>query len=247
MKEALADMIKYTHGLGISINQLIIENVNGETKLEAVQDKGYVLVRATFKTAIPELVGRNGFADLETLKAILSNGTVLNASTKVDIELRTKDGRQFVEKMTFTDADGQVDRYGLMNSDLIKSKNPYKGSVHEVVINPIDPSKLAELQYLSATYGKFDSFFRPKVVNEEFRIYVTDEGSASSGGHRTLAKGIKEDITKTQVYSANEMLSVMKVAAGNNGLMMMNFKGAIIFEFESEHLTWQFALPGQHI
>jgi len=244
MKEALADIVKYAGGFVVT---LVIETDNGETKIEAKHDKDYILVRGKLKTALKDLPGRNGFGNLETLKLILDDPLNKADSAKVEVITRQKDSTTFVEEIR-VGAGKNLDRYRLMSSDLVKVGKPYKAKdqQHEIDM-PLTKDLVAMVSYFAQKYSQYEPFFRPKIVNGDFRLYITEENAASSGGFVTLAENVKGDITRPQLYSCSELISVLKLASENNGNFKMNFKGAILLEFSSDYVDWEFVLPGQII
>ena len=241
MREKLVDIVKNTHGLGI-IELVRITGSDGETLIDAISEDRTVIVKAKFKTPIPEFNGVFGMPNLNKLNTILRIGEYAEGA-KISITTRNKDGAAIPSGLHFENAAGDFENdYRFMTTEQVTEKMKtikFKGVKWNVEFSP-SAANIKRFKDQSGANSE-ETTFVAKTDGTDLKFYFGD--GSNHAGNFVVQSGIAGSLTKGWTWPVSAFLSILNLAGDKT--VRISDEGAAQITVDTGLATYEYILPAQ--
>lgn len=246
MKDILQDIVNHTIKLGM-LDKVKITGTEDKTAIFSMDEKRQIVLMAETKDPVPSMNGTFGMAQLEKLRYLLE-GTIYKEDAKITLTTMNKNGEDIPTGLHFENKDGDFHNdYRFMNSEIIEKilasllfKEPSWSLDVEPTVNAIQ-----KFQYQAGANSEIETF-GAKLDGDKLRFKFGSGGIGEHGGEFVFATGVTGTLNKSYTWPVNAVLSVLKIADGNNTkINISNDKGAMQITLDSGVATYKYIIPAQ--
>lgn len=241
MRDALLDIVKHTHNLGV-IDLIKITGTDKETNINAIAEDRTVVLDAVFHNPVADFVGVFGMPNLGKLNTIL-NLPVYQEDAQLTINRQVNNGVSEPSGIHFeTKAGDFKNDYRFMGTGIVNEK------VKTVKFKTVkwgvefEPSVIGIQRFAyQCQANSEETTFIAKTEGTDLKFYFGD--SSSHAGNFVFMSGVSGSVTK----SWNWPISVVKGILGLPGDKIMRFsdEGAAQITVDSGIAVYNYTLPAQ--
>lgn len=239
MRDYLLDIVKHTKGVGDIESAKVTDGIT----VEAKDDNNKVVVKATYKQAIPGLENNTfGLPNLSTLNVIL-NIPEYKENANITVNTKETNGEQQPFSLDFKNATGDFkNTFRFMQKELMEEKLAsvrFKGANWNVEIEPHSAS-VARFK-MQAQANSNEILFVAKTEDNNLKFYFGD-GSGHTGNF-VFQAGISGNLSQNWSYPVAEVISALSL----DGDISMKFsdQGAMMISVDNGMATYEYIFPAQ--
>lgn len=241
MKEYLQDIVKHTKGVG-NIEAVKIVGEAAQTTVEAKDDDNKVVVKATYKSAIPGLSGMFGVPNLSKLNVIL-NIPEYAENAKISVNMRDRNGVSEPFSLQFENAKGDFkNTFRFMQKELMEEKLAsvkFKGANWNVEIQPHSAS-VQRFKFQSQANSD-ETLFIAKTEKGELKFYFGDDSGHT--GNFVFQTNITGELKQSWKYPIAEVMNVLNLTG--NTTMKFSDAGAMQIDVDNGLAVYEYIFPAQ--
>ncbi len=237
LKDIVLDVAKNIASLG-TFEEILVEREADKTKFTAYPEDNTLTVLASTPQRFEDLPEQYGMLNLGFLVGITN--LYKEQDAKVDAGTNS---RSEVDRLVFTDKNGNNDHYRLTPTNLMKTKSRnFKGTSWDVTVQPA-ANKISELATRAGLYTNIDP--NMTVTTENGKLVFT-LGGAAGGGHS--GKFVFADTTQTLkrpvMFPIGAFVLALKTASQGTPTVSISEKVARI-EFDSGVIAYEYLVMAQ--
>jgi len=239
MKDALLDMVKHTHNLGV-IDLIKITGTEEETIVNAIAEDKSVILDATFHGPVAEFIGQFGMPNLGKLNTIL-NIPEYKEDAQISISRQTVNGATVPSGIHFENKVGDFKNdYRFMGASIVNDK--IKTMKFKDVKWGVDvaPTVLGIQRFVFQSQANSEeTTFIAKVEGKDLKFYFGD--SSTHAGSFVFETNISGNLTRSWPWPVN----VVKNILGLPGDKTMRFsdEGAAQITVDSGIAVYNYTIP----
>ena len=243
MKEILQDIVYHTHNLGF-LNIVKVTGTDESTKIDSMADDRTVIMYAETATPYPELKGVFGMPQLNKLKYLV-DGSEYRAGAKIELITASRNGEEVPTGIHFENADGDFKNdYRFMNTEIINDKLKtvkFRGVNWDVEVEP-SIQAIQRFQFQAGANTEHTTFIA-KTEDHALKFIFGDQ--ASHGGEFVFAANVTGNLSKRFSWPVSAILSILKIADGNNSKLSISDSGALMITLDSGLAVYKYIIPAQ--
>jgi hypothetical protein len=239
MRDYLLDIVKHTRGVG----DIEAVKVTDGSTVEAKDDNNKVVVKATYKQAIPGLESNTfGLPNLSKLNVIL-NIPEYKENADINVNTRERNGEVEPFSLDFKNSSGDFkNTFRFMQKELMEEKLAsvrFKGANWNVEVQPHSAS-VARFK-MQAQANSEEIVFVAKTEDNDLKFYFGD-GSGHTGDF-TFQTDINGSLKSPWSYPVAEVMSVLSL----DGDITMKFSdmGALQIDVDNGMAVYEYIFPAQ--
>jgi hypothetical protein len=239
MKDALLDMVKHTHNLGV-IDLIKITGTEEETIVNAIAEDKSVILDATFHNPVAEFIGQFGMPNLGKLNTIL-NIPEYKENAQITINRQTVNGATVPSGIHFENKVGDFKNdYRFMGASIVNDK--IKTMKFKDVKWGVDvtPTVLGIQRFVFQSQANSEeTTFIAKVEGKDLKFYFGD--SSTHAGSFVFETNISGNLARSWPWP----VSVVKNILGLPGDKTMRFsdEGAAQITVDSGIAVYNYTIP----
>jgi hypothetical protein len=239
MKDALLDMVKHTHNLGV-IDLIKITGTEEETLVNAIAEDKSVILDATFHGPVAEFIGQFGMPNLGKLNTIL-NIPEYKEDAQISISRQTVNGAAVPAGIHFENKVGDFKNdYRFMGASIVNDK--IKTMKFKDVKWGVDvaPTVLGIQRFVFQSQANSEeTTFIAKVEGKDLKFYFGD--NSTHAGSFVFETNISGNLTRGWPWPVN----VVKNILGLPGDKTMRFsdEGAAQITVDSGIAVYNYTIP----
>ncbi|CAB4221091.1 hypothetical protein UFOVP1636_131 [uncultured Caudovirales phage] len=239
MKDALLDMVKHTHNLGV-IDLIKITGTEEETLVNAIAEDKSVILDATFHGPVAEFIGQFGMPNLGKLNTIL-NIPEYKEDAQISISRQTVNGAAVPSGIHFENKVGDFKNdYRFMGASIVNDK--IKTMKFKDVKWGVDvaPTVLGIQRFVFQSQANSEeTTFIAKVEGKDLKFYFGD--NSTHAGSFVFETNISGNLTRGWPWPVN----VVKNILGLPGDKTMRFsdEGAAQITVDSGIAVYNYTIP----
>lgn len=241
MRDAITDICKKIGGLGF-VDTMKITGTADETKVEAIDDKKTVIIKAKLTQPQIDLAGTFGISNLSLLSGLLNFSSYKTDDAKFTVK-RRNDG-SCPEEFQFRDVNGMGADFRLMAGSLVADQPMVAEIKWDVTFTP-SKSKLQEFQALAGLYSQFDEFFGVKTKDGALVVTIGEEDSATHRASMVLVDSVDGELKGELLWPIQQFLSIVKMGDGHDYSVSITSKGALQVKVATDFAEYLFILPAR--
>lgn len=238
MRDYLLDIVKHTRGVG----NIDAVKVTDGTTVEAKDDDNKVIVKATYKSASPELSGTLGLPNLDKLNVILNIPEYVE-DANITVERRDRNGEDVPFSMHFENKSGDFKNdFRFMSKELVSQRIPevrFKGATWNVEVQPHIAS-VQRFKFQSQANSE-ETVFIAKTENGNLKFYFGDASSHS--GNFVFQPESGGELKQSWKYPIAEVMSVLNLAGDKK--MKFSDMGALQIDVDNGVAVYEYTFPAQ--
>jgi hypothetical protein len=243
MKSILQDIVYHTNKLGF-LNTVKITGTDEKTLIDSIADDRTVIMYGETKDPQLEMVGVFGMPQLEKLRYLL-DGKEYQEDAVINVMRETRNEEEIPVGIHFENKDGDFKNYyRFMSTEIINEKIKtfkFKGVKWDVEISP-SVSSIQRFNFQAGANTEHTTFLAK--TDGDRLIFIFGDQS-THGGEFVFASGITGKITKSWTWPVSNVLSILKIADGNNTTMSFSNEGAMQIMLDSGISTYKYIIPAQ--
>lgn len=241
MRDYLLDIVKHTRGVG-NIEAVKIVGAGEQTTVESKDDDNKVVVKATYKNAIPGLDGTFGVPNLSKLNVIL-NIPEYNENANITVNTRERNGEVEPFSLQFENAKGDFkNTFRFMQRELMEEKLAsvrFKGANWNVEIQPHSAS-VQRFKFQSQANSE-ETLFVAKTENNDLKFYFGDDSGHT--GNFVFQTGVEGALSNSWKYPVAEVMNVLNLTG--NITMKFSDAGALQIDVDNGLAVYEYIFPAQ--
>lgn len=245
MREVLLDLIRHTGGLGF-LDTVKVFGTADKTEIESMDNDRTVILKATLKTPVPDLVGEFGMTRFNILQGFLGFANYRTDSSSIRIKTKERAGGKTVpEELVFSDGQGQSSTYRFMSADLIPEQAKFLGTSWDVEVEP-SRSKILEFIQMSSILNSIEHYFLVKTVDNSLRFYIGDEQAATDRACVIIEPDLKTGTLSGELYwDSVPIAPILKLGLDENVKLHFSNRGALQISMSSSLADYKFICPAK--
>ena len=233
MKDYLQDIVKHTHSLGM-LTLVKVTGTDTATDLLAVGEDKSVILMASFKKPVPELVGDFGMPNLDKLNIILNIPEYAEGSK---MTIRYKNGT-LPEGIDFENKAGDFKNYyRFMEGNLLKSVKQTRQVNWNVEFKPT-VANIQRFKFQASAHAG-EVAFVPKVENSKLKFYFGNP--SSHAGDFVFQDSVTGNLTKGYNWGVNTVNSILSLSGDKE--MKISDEGMMSITVDSGLGVYSYLLP----
>lgn len=241
MKDILQDIVAHTNKLGF-LNIVKVTGTKDKTLIDSMADDRSVIMYAETKTPQTDMQGIFGMPQLEKLRYLV-DGKEYQEDATIEVVTANRNGETLPIGLHFENKDGDFKNdYRFMNQAIIEEKLKtvkFRGAVWHVEVDPT-VNAIQRFQFQAGANTEHTTFL---AKTDGDKLVFTFGDASSHGGEFVFATGVTGKITKAWTWPINNVLSILKIADGNNTKMSFSNDGAMQIELDSGLATYKYIIP----
>ena len=241
MKDILQDIVNHTNKLGF-LNIVKVTGTEDKTLVDSMADDRSVIMYAETKDPQTSMQGVFGMPQLEKLRYLVE-GKEYQEDATIEIVSADRNGETLPIGLHFENKDGDFKNdYRFMNTEIINEKLKtirFRGVNWHVEVNPT-VNAIQRFQFQAGANTEHTTFLAK--TDSDKLIFVFGDQS-THGGEFVFAQNITGKITKSWTWPVAPVLSILKIADGNNTKMSFSNDGAMQIELDSGIATYKYIIP----
>jgi len=239
MKNALTNMLQYTHGTGF-IDLVKITGNTKETKISGRSENMLLKVDGTFNNPISEFNGIFGIPNLKKLNTIM-NLPVYEGDSNIHIISQERNGEMTPTGIHFENDSGDfTNDFRFMSTEIITSKIKNYKMADIKWTNEFNPSdfSIERFRYQIKANPDYDTF-KAKMEDNNLNFYFGDVSTYA--GSFTFASGLGRNLKRVLECPIAETLAILNLK-GNITMKISDY--GIIMTVISDMATYQYTISG---
>jgi hypothetical protein len=241
MKDILQDIVAHTNKLGF-LNIVKVTGTEDKTLIDSMADDRSVIMYAETKTPQTDMQGVFGMPQLEKLRYLV-DGKEYQEDATIEVVTAERNGETLPIGLHFENKDGDFKNdYRFMNQAIIEEKLKtvkFRGVNWHVEVSPT-VNAIQRFQFQAGANTEHTTFL---AKTDGDKLTFTFGDASSHGGEFVFATGVTGKITKAWTWPVNNVLSILKIADGNNTKMSFSNDGAMQIELDSGIATYKYIIP----
>jgi hypothetical protein len=241
MKDILQDIVAHTNKLGF-LNIVKVTGTEDKTLIDSMADDRSVIMYAETKTPQTDMQGVFGMPQLEKLRYLV-DGKEYQEDATIEVVTADRNGETLPIGLHFENKDGDFKNdYRFMNQAIIEEKLKtvkFRGVNWHVEVSPT-VNAIQRFQFQAGANTEHTTFL---AKTDGDKLTFTFGDASSHGGEFVFATGVTGKITKAWTWPVNNVLSILKIADGNNTKMSFSNDGAMQIELDSGIATYKYIIP----
>jgi hypothetical protein len=241
MKSILQDIVAHTNKLGF-LNIVKVTGTEDKTLIDSMADDRSVVMTAETKDPQPSMQGVFGMPQLEKLRYLVE-GKEYQEDATIEVVIADRNGEKLPVGLHFENKDGDFKNdYRFMNTEIINEKLKtvkFRGVNWHVEVTPT-VSAIQRFQFQAGANTEHTTFL---AKTDGDKLVFTFGDQSSHGGEFVFAQGVTGKITKAWTWPVANVLSILKIADGNNTKMSFSNDGAMQIELDSGIATYKYIIP----
>jgi hypothetical protein len=241
MKDILQDIVNHTNKLGF-LNIVKVTGDDKKTAIDSMADDRSVIMYAETKDPQPSMQGIFGMPQLEKLRYLVE-GKEYQDGAKIDVVTADRNGEILPVGLHFENKDGDFKNdYRFMNTEIINEKLKtvkFRGVNWHVEVAPT-VNAIQRFQFQAGANTEHTTFL---AKTDGDKLVFTFGDQSTHGGEFVFATGVTGKITKAWTWPVNAVLSILKIADGNNTKMSFSNDGAMQIELDSGIASYKYIIP----
>ena len=241
MRDILQDIVNHTNKLGF-LNIVKVTGDDQKTQVDSMADDRSVIMYAETKDPQPSMKGVFGMPQLEKLRYLVE-GKEYQDGAKIEVVTANRNGEDLPVGLHFENKDGDFKNdYRFMNTEIINEKLKtvkFRGVNWHVEVAPT-VAAIQRFQFQAGANTEHATFLA-KTDNDKLVFIFGDQ--SSHGGEFVFATGVTGKLNKAWTWPVNAVLSILKIADGNNTKMSFSNDGAMQIELDSGIATYKYIIP----
>jgi len=243
MKAILQDIVAHTNKLGF-LNIVKVTGTEDKTLIDSMADDRSVIMYAETKDPQTAMQGVFGMPQLEKLRYLVE-GKEYQDDAKIEVVTADRNGDTIPVGLHFENKDGDFKNdYRFMNTEIINEKLKtvkFRGVNWHVEVDPT-VSSIQRFQFQAGANTEHTTFLA-KTDGDKLVFVFGDQ--SSHGGEFVFATGVTGKLNKAWTWPVVSVLSILKIADGNNTKMSFSNDGAMQIELDSGIATYKYIIPAQ--
>ena len=241
MKSILQDIVAHTNKLGF-LNIVKVTGTDEKTLIDSMADDRSVIMYAETTSPQPSMKGVFGMPQLEKLRYLVE-GREYQEDSKIEVVVANRNGEDIPVGLHFENKDGDFKNdYRFMNQDIINEKLKtvkFRGVNWHVEVNPT-VNAIQRFQFQAGANTEHTTFLA-KTDGDKLVFIFGDQ--STHGGEFVFATGVTGTITKAWTWPVNSVLSILKIADGNNTTLSFSNDGAMQITLDSGLALYKYIIP----
>ena len=241
MKDILQDIVAHTNKLCF-LNIVKVTGTEDKTLIDSMADDRSVIMYAETKTPQTDMQGVFGMPQLEKLRYLV-DGKEYQEDATIEVVTADRNGETLPIGLHFENKDGDFKNdYRFMNQAIIEEKLKtvkFRGVNWHVEVSPT-VNAIQRFQFQAGANTEHTTFL---AKTDGDKLTFTFGDASSHGGEFVFATGVTGKITKAWTWPVNNVLSILKIADGNNTKMSFSNDGAMQIELDSGIATYKYIIP----
>ena len=241
MKDILQDIVNHTNKLGF-LNIVKVTGDNKKTLIDSMADDRSVIMYAETKDPQTNMQGVFGMPQLEKLRYLVEGREYQDGAT-IEVVSAERNGEEIPVGLHFENKDGDFKNdYRFMNTDIINEKLKtvkFRGVTWHVEVEPT-VSAIQRFQFQAGANTEHTTFL---AKTDTDRLVFVFGDQSTHGGEFVFAQNVTGKITKSWTWPVAPVLSILKIADGNNTKMSFSNDGAMQIELDSGIATYKYIIP----
>jgi len=236
--DALKDIVKHTHTLGI-IEMVKVVGSTADLKIETKDADNTVIIYGSMYQPVAGLESTTGFSQLAVLKGFIG----MHDGSDVSLESETRNNTSTLSSIKFDDKAEFISSYRLMSETMINEQvkvPPFKGATWDVTLTPTKAA-VTRLSECSGIIGGFEKRFTVSVDKGTLKF------SVGTGPTNTTVVPFATNITGTLkhqwTYPLAQVLSILKLTETSTATMSFSDMGALKIDIDSGIGKYSYILP----
>jgi hypothetical protein len=245
MREILLEIVKHTGGLGF-IETVKITDLNGVTKIEAMDNDKSVIVKGELVEPLEVFNGEFGMRDLSTLKGLVEHPSFKTDNSKLIVNHQADPSNDDVDMpvgLTFSAEHGPTASYRFMNAQMVPNQATFKGTTWDVTISP-SSSNVAEFASFAQLLSG-ENLFMVDTDKDNLRFHLGNPDGTDHSATLVFADNIEGSIKSGLYWPTSQVLSILKLAITGPTEMQFSARGAMMITANTELASWQYILPAR--
>lgn len=245
MRDILTDVLKHTISLGV-LDTLKVTGDERGTRVESYTSDTNLVFKCNIKKPIKEFTGEFGMTSLGILKGLLDFAPFRTDEATISVKIEKRNNINQPTEIVFNDADGRPAYYRLTAAEVIPVQPTMPPAQWDIEFVPSN-SKIAELTKLASIFTAVEKIVCVKMVDNELRFYIGDEGSSSHRSYVVIEKGVTGTIPELY-WDIDRILNVFRLISPDTTLstkVSIMAKGLMQISIETEHAVYLYLLPAQ--
>jgi hypothetical protein len=241
MKDILQDIVAHTNKLGF-LNIVKITGADDKTLIDSMADDRSVIMYAETKDPQPAMKGVFGMPQLEKLRYLVE-GKEYQDGASIEVLTSTRNGEELPIGLHFENKDGDFKNdYRFMNTEIINEKLKtvkFRGVNWHVEVAPT-VNAIQRFQFQAGANTEHTTFL---AKTDGDKLVFTFGDQSTHGGEFVFATGVTGKLNKAWTWPVNAVLSILKIADGNNTKMSFSNDAAMQIELDSGIATYKYIIP----
>jgi hypothetical protein len=197
---------------------------------------------AETKDPQPNMKGVFGMPQLEKLRYLVE-GKEYQDSAKIEVVTANRNGEDLPVGLHFENKDGDFKNdYRFMNTEIINEKLKtvkFRGVNWHVEVEPT-VNAIQRFQFQAGANTEHTTFL---AKTDGDKLIFTFGDQSTHGGEFVFATGVTGKLNKAWTWPVNAVLSILKIADGNNTKMSFSNDAAMQIELDSGIATYKYIIP----
>jgi hypothetical protein len=243
MRDILQDIVNHTNKLGF-LNIVKVTGDDQKTQVDSMADDRSVIMYAETKDPQPSMKGVFGMPQLEKLRYLVE-GKEYQDGAVIEVVTANRNGEDLPVGLHFENKAGDFKNdYRFMNTEIINEKLKtvkFRGVNWHVEVEPT-VAAIQRFQFQAGANTEHTTFLAK--TDADKLVFVFGDQS-THGGEFVFATGVTGKLNKAWTWPVNAVLSILKIADGNNTKMSFSNDGAMQIELDSGIATYKYIIPAQ--
>ena len=243
MKDILQDIVSHTNKLGF-LNIVKVTGTKDKTLIDSMADDRSVIMYAETTDPQSNMQGVFGMPQLEKLRYLVE-GKEYQEDATIEVVTENRNGEELPVGLHFENKDGDFKNdYRFMKTEIINEKLKtvkFRGVPWHVEVNPT-VSAIQRFQFQAGANTEHTTFL---AKTDGDKLIFTFGDQSTHGGEFVFATGVTGKINKAWTWPIASVLSILRIADGNNTKMSFSNDGAMQIELDSGLATYKYIIPAQ--
>ena len=245
MKDILQDIVSHTQNLGF-LTTVKVTGTEEKTTINSMADDRSVIMEAETTNPYPDMIGVFGMPQLNKLKYLL-DGSDYQEDAKISITVSTRNDETLPVGIHFENKDGDFKNdYRFMNQEIINEKMKtvkFRGVKWDVEIEPT----VAAIQRFNFQAGANNEHPTFLAQTEGGNLKFIFGDASTHGGEFIFAQNVAGKLDRGWTWPVVPVMSILKIANGNNAKMSLSNEGAIQITLDSGLATYKYIIPAKAV
>jgi hypothetical protein len=241
MRDILQDIVNHTNKLGF-LNIVKVTGDDQKTQIDSMADDRSVIMYAETKDPQPSMKGVFGMPQLEKLRYLVE-GKEYQEGAKIEVVTASRNGEELPVGLHFENKDGDFKNdYRFMNTEIINEKLKtvkFRGVNWHVEVSPT-VNAIQRFQFQAGANTEHTTFL---AKTDGDKLVFTFGDQSTHGGEFVFATGVTGKLNKAWTWPVTAVLSILKIADGNNTKMSFSNDAAMQIELDSGIATYKYIIP----
>lgn len=244
LKDYFKDVTTYVTSLGF-FDKIKISSTSNDFIIEALDTVNKeVILKGKFKNTTSELEGEFGLSNLSLLNTICNDSEFNATETSVKIVYDTQNGLKLPVELDYQNKSKSTINYRFMRKELVPNQPNFSEPTWDVVIKPTK-TNIQQFAWVANGLSGYESYFTPKIVDNELRFYIGDDGAATQRGGVVFSSDRTETFAGNHKWKIQNVLNLLKISDSADCQMAFSEKGALQITLNSGIGSYRYIFPAK--